>query len=324
MNNFDLLIIGAGPSGIYAATYAALKNMKVLIIESSSIIGGQTRQLYGHKNIYEFPGYLKITGEKLIEKLLEQQNKIQNNIQYLINTRLIKWKRLKNNTFTIKLSNNTNIKTKYIIISSGNGSLSPTPLENNLISSTCKSENISYYVDSFDKYKNLDVVILGGGDSAVEWANQIAKTKIAKSVSIIHRRSAYRANPKYVLELKTNKIKEYLNYQINKIDNHNLIIQEIEKQQKFKIKYDKIIVQYGLKKSPNINNEWNTIKKIGNKIITNRNQQTNEKNIYAIGLATYYDCRPDLILTGMAEAIIAIKHIYNKINPYDLDYIQND
>ncbi|WP_027124157.1 NAD(P)/FAD-dependent oxidoreductase [Mycoplasmoides pirum] len=324
MNNFDIVIVGAGPSGIYSATYAALKGMNVLVVESSDILGGQPRQLYGHKKVYDFPGHLVTTGEIIVENLLNQQKSIKNQIKYLLNTNVIKYKHLKNNLISLKLSNKKTIKTKAIIISTGNGTLVPNLINPELIKEKVNQKNIHYYVEHFDNYKNLNLVVLGGGDSAVEWASQLAESQKPKNVSIIHRKPMYRANAKYVNELKINKVNEYLDFEIESIDKKFIYIKSNTNKKISKINYDKIIVQYGLKQIKPKVDPFIKINRLGIKYLVDKNQQTNEPNIYAIGASTYYKGRPNLMIVGISEGVIAIKHIYDKINPYNQDYITKD
>ncbi|WP_033159656.1 NAD(P)/FAD-dependent oxidoreductase [Mycoplasmoides alvi] len=321
MNQFDIIIVGAGPSGIYTATYAALKGMNVLVVESNDIIGGQPIHLYSHKSVYDFPGHLETNGQEIINNLLIQQKGLDKHIQYKLKTSIIEWKRLKNELFSIKLSNKEKIQAKAIIIATGNGSLVPNEIDSNLLSKNVNKSKLSYYVDQINEYKNKNIVLLGGGDSAVEWAGQIASAKKAKSVSIIHRKPNYRAHQKYINALARNNVIQYLNYEIKEINNKAIVVQCNENKKIKTISYDKIIIQYGLKQQKCPFNNWEKLKMKGNKFITDRNQQTNEKNIYAIGLSTYYEGRPNLLVIGIAEGVIAIKHIYDKINPYNLDYI---
>lgn len=326
MNQFDIVIIGAGPSGIYAATYAALKKLHVLVTESSDVIGGQPRQLYGHKKVYDFPGHLVTTGEEIVENLIKQQSRLSQNIKYLLQTTVSSWKHDENKAILLELSNGQKIQSKAMIISTGSGSLIPTQIDANLIDKSVDQNKISYYVNEFSNYVGKDVVILGGGDSAVEWAWQLAASHEhkPKSVSIIHRRPEYRANAKYVEHLRQEKVNEYLDSEITCIKHDFIEIINNNDQSITQIKYDKIIVQYGLKQQKPVNDLWKDFEKIGIKFLTDRNQQTSKENIYAIGFATHYNGRPNLLVTGMAEAVVAVKAINAKINPYGTDYIDNN
>lgn len=318
----DIVIVGAGPSGIYAATYAALKNLKTIVIEASSSSGGQPKQVYAHKKIYDFPGHNEITGNEMVSNLLEQQKPLKDKIEYFLNTKIISWKRLKNQIISLKLSNKKVINTKTIIIATGNGGFGPNELDPKLINKKTDLSKIHYYVQPLSTYKNKNIIFLGGGDSAVEWAGQIAKTKMCKKVSIVHHKSQYRANAYYVKAMHKNKVEEYLDYQICEINPNKIIIKNKQTNKLLNLGYDYLIVQYGFKLLTNRQTEWTDLKKNGNIFLVNRSQETSESNIYAIGLAANYPERANLMITGMAEAVNAVKAINHKINPYVTgDYI---
>ena len=162
------------------------------------------------------------------------------------------------------------------------------------------------------------VIILGGGDSAVDWANNLAN-KTTADISIIHRRDIFRANGENVKLLSKNNVRILLNKECLKINDNALFVKDNLSKIEESISFDNIIIQYGQK----INNTLiepilkNVEHNVGNKIIVNRNQQTNIDNIYAIGNACTYINRPNMIITGHGEAAVAINDIITKIKKYD-------
>ena len=156
MKEFDIVIIGAGPSGIYTATYAALKGLNVLVLENSDTLGGQPIHLYAHKNVYDFPGHLKTNGKEIIDILLKQQKSVNKHVTYMLKTSITEWKRLKNDFFSIKLTNKEKIRVKAIIIATGNGTLIPNEVDHSFLTKNFDKSKLSYYVDQFSEYKNTE------------------------------------------------------------------------------------------------------------------------------------------------------------------------
>lgn len=319
---FDVLIIGAGPAGIYAATYAGLKKLKVLVIEASSEIGGQPIYLYGHKKIFDFPGHLETSGVQLIKNLLNQQVHLKEYISYQLNTRLVSYQKLSSGNFVAQLSSHS-INCKAILIATGNGGYEPIELDPSLIKDEHAKKKIHYFVKDFSNYENQNVVILGGGDAAVEWTTQIAASNLPKNVTIIHRKPTYRANQYYVDSLnQMTKIKQILNVQVTAILNGLIKFKDNDTNHEDRVGFDTLIVQYGLKSLTNRASEWANLKKQGASIVVDRKQETSDADVYAIGLSANYPERSNLMITAMAEATIAIKAINRKIHPYAaVDYI---
>ena len=209
--------------------------------------------------------------------------------------------------------NNHQVVTKNIVIATGNGISKPNLLK----IPGANIDKVKYIVEPFNTYNDKNVVILGGGDSAVDWANNIVKHSTAK-ITIIHRRDAFRASGENVNELMKNKnIKVLLNKQCLRIKNNTLFIKDNVDGCEQSLNFDEIIVQYGQKMdmAPE-----KYIQKLncanGNKIIVDHNQKTNLDHVYAIGDVCYYSNRPHLIIAGMGEAAIAINDIVIKTRNY--------
>ncbi len=309
---YDILIVGGGPVGSYCAYLAKEKGLKILLIEATSKTGGQPLHLFGHKMITDYPSYQSILGSELIEHINKQLESSNPNI--LLNTTLLDFKEDKG-TFICKLNNNSEIYTKNIIFAIGNGIFQPNllkiPIDN--------KSNIDYIPKNYEFYKNKRIIVLGGGDSAVDWTINIARNVSSCDISIIHRRDEFRANGENVKHLYQFKnINVYLNYSCVEIKKNCLkIIENTTKKIKY-VNYDNILVQYGQK----INNtdfkfltQFNTNK--FNQFIVNKNQMTNVPNIYAVGNCCFYESRPNMIITGHGEASIAVNDILQKIKNYE-------
>jgi thioredoxin reductase (NADPH) len=158
-NKYDLLIIGGGPVGIFCAFLAHNKGLKPLIIEANSSFGGQPNILYSQKEVHDYPGFKSIKAYEIFNMLLQQFNSVK--IDNFVNTTL-KQCNFFNKSFNIELSNEKKVNASNIVLACGNGIFNPNKLE-------IKTNNkIHYIVKPFEFYKNKKVIILGGGDSAVD------------------------------------------------------------------------------------------------------------------------------------------------------------
>lgn len=307
---YDLVIIGAGPVGIFAATYANMRELDVLLLDSNEQIGGQLSSLYPEKYIYDVAGFDKIKAIDLVHNLQNQLNKYKFDIK--LNTTL--------KTITpgdIKVLNTTmgEIKTRSVIISAGNGAFQPRKIgKKNEIDFT----NIRYQMKDLNEYENKKVTILGGGDSALDWALEIAN--VASVVNIVHRRDDFRAAEHSVTTAqnhpKINFIKPVMLQSLNGDQVcTSITLKNKDTKECFELENDIILVQYGyitdLKALDNLNLEFGE----KNKIITNRDMSTNIEGIYAIGDCITYPGRQDLISCGFGEAPIAVVSCAKYLNP---------
>lgn len=306
-----ILIIGGGAAGIFAAVTASFFKNENILIEKNPFLGGQPIQIYPNKYIYDFPCFTKIKSNDVINSLINQLNNAKFS-QYFTSCYPIEIKKInkENQEFFCVSTNTIQIHCEYIILATGNGSF--TPIKLTIDEKEIESPKIHYAVLSdTELYQNKKIIVLGGGDAAIEWANYFVEESISKDVSIIHRRNEYRAKSFHIDELKKNNIKQLLNYEIKAFNNNFLLIKHKETNQEQKIHFDWVIVQYGQKHNPNNVEFLNQLNcHISGKIIINNlNQKTNIKNIYAIGDATYYPYKPNTIVTGCADATKAIWHI---------------
>ena len=310
---YDVLILGGGPVGCFAAYLANDKGLKTVLVESTNQLGGQPINLFAQKNITDYPGFASINAKQLVDNLVNQL-KHHDEIDIFLNKQLISFKN-QNGICNFIFNDGLIIETKFLIIATGNGSFFPNILQ---IPGSENNKKLHYIVQPYEEYNDKKVIILGGGDSAVDWANNLAN-KTTADISIIHRRDIFRANGENVKLLSKNNVDILLNKECLKINDNTLFVKDNLSKIEESISFDNIIIQYGQK----INNTLiepilkNIEHNVGNKIIVNRNQQTNIDNIYAIGNACTYINRPNMIITGHGEAAVAINDIITKIKKYD-------
>lgn len=311
--HFNIIILGGGAGGIFAATTASFFGYSVCLIEQNGFLGGQIAQLYPNKYVYDFPGKIKATAKSILDELIEQVKSSDAIIKE--NTKVIEIHK-EEQKFIVTTNNNQCLSTNYLIVASGIGSFAPNVLK--IQDKEIIKKNIIYNVDLDETiYKNKKIVVLGGGDSALDWCNHFVESKISKDVTIIHRKNEYRSGNIGVLKLKKNKVKEYLNYEITKVGNKSITIKHNETKKNLIIDYDLILVQYGQIISKNEISFLDQIEKNEiKKILVDQNQRTNIENVYAIGDCTFYNNKPNTIVTAAADGTRAIWDIYknNKKN----------
>ena len=305
MTKYDVAIIGAGPGGLYAYHYACLKGLKTILLEANNTIGGKLNILFPTKIIYDFPGYNKILANQLIRKLIGQVSNKNIILEFPIN--LIK---KQEQYFELHSSNHEKIFfAKYIVIAIGGGFF-----KFNKIDGDSKSKNIHYFVSNINSYKNKNVLIAGGGDSAVDWAYEILKNKITAHVSIIHRREVFRASKNKIVRLKKLGCKFYLNKKTKIIANNKILIEDNISFKKQIINFDYLIVQYGLDHDLKTNNLLKMFCLNEKKQIkVNNNCETNVDGIYAIGDIASNGSKPCLIIVAVCDAVKAIENILLKL-----------
>lgn len=304
----DLIIIGAGPIGLYGATLAALHNLKGKIIESSSKVGGQLSSLYPEKNIIDLPGFTKISAEDFINNLEKQFYANPNHLELKLNENVINFEKI--NDVIYVYTNKETYQTKCLLITSGMGLFTPRKIG---LENEEKIPNIIYNIETKESLIGKDVIILGGGDSAVDWA--LLLEEVANKVTIIHRRNDFRAQSGSVEKMESSSIKVLKNKGVLRACKSNskciLTIEDNESKIQEEIKGDYIFVQYG--QIPSKDNF--PIEKKGGLIITKEAYQTSLENVFACGNIITYPNKVRNITAGLGEVVIAITKIDQIINP---------
>ena len=313
----DILIIGAGPTGLFTVFEAGLLKMKCHILDSLAQPGGQCIELYPKKPIYDIPAYPEIIAGDLIENLLEQIKPF--NPSYTLGETALNLDKLDDGSFKVTTDKGTEILARVIAIAGGLGTF--TPRKPNISNITdFEDKGILYMIKDPNEFKDKTVVIAGGGDSALDWS--IHLSKISKKVILIHRRNEFRgANDSVdsVQKLKNlGKIDVITPAQVIKLNGKNKlerIVVDVNGNEN-EIETDYFIPLFGLVPKLGPIKDWGlNIENNAIKVNNSFDYQTNIDGIYAIGDVNTYPGKLKLILSGFHEAAVMCHSAYSKLNP---------
>lgn len=312
-NVYDVTIIGGGPTGMFAAFYGGLRQMKVKIIESLPQLGGQLAALYPEKYIYDVAGFPKVRAQELVNQLKEQMDLFSPTV--CLNESVDTLEKQEDGTF--KLVTNQQIHySKTVIITAGNGAFQPRRLELEN-ASQYEEKNLHYFISDLEQFAGKRVLVCGGGDSAVDWSLMLEP--IAQSVTIVHRRDKFRAHEHSVEQLKKSSVQVKTPFVPVELvgDEHairQVILEHVKEGTKETIDVDAVIVNYGFISSLGPIKNWGLdIEK--NAIKVNSRMETNIPGVYAAGDICTYDGKIKLIACGFGEAPIAISSAKTYIDP---------
>lgn len=312
---FDITIIGGGPTGLFAAFYSGMRQLKVKIIESMPQLGGQLAALYPDKYIYDIAGFPKVKAKDLIYDLKTQA--FQFNPTVALEQSVVSVKKLAD-FFMITTSAGEKHYTKTILITAGAGAFEAKRLDHPM-AKQFENQNLHYFVEDMSIFKEKNVVLCGGGDSAVDWALML--NSIAKKVTIVHRRDKFRAHENSIEQLMSSRVNIKTPYTIQEIEGKqnkikHIVVENVKNKTNETLELDELIVNYGFKSSLGPIKDWGLqIEK--NRIVVNSKMETSIKGIYAAGDITIYPGKVKLIATGFGEAPTAVNNAKVYIDPND-------
>ncbi len=315
MIKIDTVIIGAGPVGLFAVHQLGIKGLNSVVIDNLDKAGGQCIELYPDKPIYDIPAVPECTGEELTKKLLEQIKPFKT--RFFLNERVEEIKQ-ERECWIVKTNKNNQFSTFNIIIAGGVGSFEPRKLS---VREAEKYEDKSlfYAVRDKEKFKNKNISIFGGGDSALDWALELSKFS---NINLIHRRNEFRGAPHTLSEIKKlekeKKISIKTPCQLESIEgdqNIKSITIKYEDGKTDKIKTDIILGFFGLIMKLGPIAEWglNMSKKTID--VNSENFETNKKGIFAVGDICNYPGKLKLILSGFHEVALASVECFKRARP---------
>ena len=315
MKKTDVLIIGAGPTGLFCAHQLGIIGLSCEIVDNLDKAGGQCIELYPDKPIYDIPAVPECTGEELTNNLLQQIKPF--NIKFHLNERVENLKKVENR-WNVKTSGGVEFDVAAIVIAGGVGSFEPRKfsVKNAEI---YEDKSIFYSIKDKSIFQGKDISIFGGGDSALDWAVEFSKSS---NVKLIHRRDEFRgseASVQKVKDLAKNGIIElHTKYQLDSVEGNgaiNLINIKHEEgniktlKTNFLLGFFGLIMKLGPISNWGLNFDKKTIK------VNTENFETNQKGIFAIGDICTYPGKLKLILSGFHEGALAARGCFKYARP---------
>ena len=314
----DIIIIGAGPTGLFTVFEAGLLKLKCHLIDALPQPGGQCSEIYPKKPIYDIPGYPEILAGDLTKRLIEQCKQFEPG--FTLGERAENISKDENNIFTVTTNKGTKHQAPVVAIAGGLGSFEPRkPSIENL--NYYEDKGVEYIIKDPEIYRNKKVIIAGGGDSALDWT--IFLSNINANVTLVHRRNEFRGALDSVEKVKKlkklNKVKIITPSQVTELKGKNrlesVVVNNEHNNETKEIMVDHFIPLFGL--SPRIGpiGNWGLeIEKNAIKVDT-FDYQTNVKGIFAIGDINTYPGKLKLILCGFHEATLMCQSAFKIIHP---------
>ncbi len=321
----DVVIVGAGPCGLFQVFELGLLGLKAEVVDSIRRPGGQCAELYPDKPIYDIPAIPVCTGQELTDALLKQIEPFGAGFHLGQEVQVVR--RNDDDTFFVETSKGTQFTAKAIVIAAGVGSFQPRPTRVPG-AEECTGKTLHYRVRNPEQFHGKKLAILGGGDSALDWVLEFADK--AERITLVHRRDEYRAMPDSVAKMKKlvadgvmDEIPNAKASAINAVDGQatSIVIQPKEGEA-VEVEVDHVLVFFGLAPKLGPIAEWGL--DINRKTINVDTEkfETSEPGIYAVGDINYYPGKKKLILCGFHEAALAAFAIKHRIEPERKVHVQ--
>ncbi|WP_299434486.1 NAD(P)/FAD-dependent oxidoreductase [uncultured Maribacter sp.] len=316
----DILIIGAGPTGLFTVFEAGLLKLKCHLIDALPQTGGQCSEIYPKKPIYDIPAFPEILAGTLVDNLMEQIKPFE--AGYTLGERAETLDKQEDGSFIVTTNKGTKHHAPVVVIAGGLGSFEPRkpPLENIV---NFEDKGVAYIIKDPEVYRDKKVVIAGGGDSALDWSIFLAD--VASEVSLVHRRNEFRGaldSVEKAAELaKLGKIKLFTEAEVkglngdDKLESVLIKHKDADKEDTI-LEVDNFIPLFGLSPKLGPIGDWGLeIEKNAIKVNNAKDYQTNISGVFAIGDVNTYEGKLKLILSGFHEAAVMCQYAYQIINP---------
>jgi thioredoxin reductase (NADPH) len=311
----DLLIIGAGPTGLFAAYYAGFRGFKVAIVDSLPELGGQITAMYPEKAIFDVAGFPNVKGRDLVDGLVEQAGTARPD--YFLDRTAVSLSH-DEESVTIGLDDGTEIQAKAVLITAGIGKFSPRPLP---AGEGWLGRGMEFFVPSFAPYAGKDVVIVGGGDSAFDWALHLEP--VAASVTLVHRRDKFRAHQRTVEQVQATAVEILTKAQVTALRGPNGsgdgegVLESVEIEvdgESLTRPCQALVAALGFVADLGPLQQWG-IEVEKRHVVVDSAMRTNLKRVFAAGDITEYPGKVRLIAVGFGEAATAVNNAAVAVDP---------
>jgi thioredoxin reductase (NADPH) len=304
----DVLIIGAGPTGLFATYYAGFRGHRVAVVDSLPELGGQITAMYPEKQIFDVAGFPSVKGRLLVDGLVEQAATAKP--EYLLDRTAVELTQ-DDDGVTVTLDDGTEVRAGAVLITAGIGKYSPRPLP---AGEGWVGRGMEFFVPSFEPYAGKDVIIVGGGDSAFDWALNL--TGIARSIALVHRRDAFRAHERTVQQVRESDVEIITKAQVTKLVGEGTLESvEIDVDGETVTRpAQALVAALGFIADLGPLQQWG-IEVSKRHVIVDSAMRTNLTRVFAAGDITEYEGKVRLIAVGFGEAATAVNNATVAIDP---------
>lgn len=310
---YDITIIGAGPSGLFAAFYAGLRDAKTKLIDSLPQLGGQLAALYPDKYIFDIPGFPKVLAREFVDRQVEQAMQFAPAV--CLDEKVTGLKPGREGILELATEVGSVHLSRTAIIAAGVGAFVPRTLDLPGVQ-RMEGKGIYYFVKDLAKFEGKRVMVVGGGDTALDWA--LGLQGIAKQVTLAHRRERFRAHEESVNELLASPSQVLVNHELQAIHGTDHIeaatIFNNQTGEEAVLEIDALVLGLGFLANLGPIKDWG-LNLVKNSILVDATMQTNIPRVYAVGDITSYEGKIKLIATATAEAAVAVNYAKSQLDP---------
>ncbi len=306
----DLLVVGAGPCGLYAAYYAGFRGLSIAIVDALPEAGGQITALYPEKLIFDIAGFPAVRGKDLVENLVRQASPFRP--RYLLGEQAVGYE-LVGDRAVITCASGTTVSAGAVVVTGGIGTFTPRPLPGG---ADWEGKGLAYIVPTYVPYADLDVVVVGGGDSAVDWA--LGLEGVARSVTLVHRRDEFRAHAHSVKLLKDSSIQLVTPAQVAAISGDSRVtsvtVKDVKTKELTDLPAQAVVAALGFSADITPLESWG-LDVHERHIVVDTRMATNLPRVFAAGDITEYPGKARLISVGFGEAATAVCNAATVLDP---------
>lgn len=305
----DLVVVGAGPSGLFTAYYAGFRGLRVAIVDSLPELGGQVTAMYPEKLIHDVAGFPAVKGRDLVAGLVAQARSAD---PVLLLGRTATTLEEDDDGVTLGLDDGTTLRAGAVVVTAGIGTFRPRPLPSG---EDWVGRGVAYFVPDFEVYRDKDVLVVGGGDSAFDWAQHLEP--VASSVTLVHRRDAFRAHRRTVEQVRASSVRILTKAQVVELrgeDHLEHVVVRPDEGPDLELPCQGVVAALGFIADLGPIQAWG-LETERRHVVVDQSMRTNRRRVFAAGDVAEYPGKVRLIAVGFGEAATAVNNAAVVLDP---------
>ncbi|MDE2126434.1 MAG: NAD(P)/FAD-dependent oxidoreductase [Armatimonadetes bacterium] len=312
---FDITIVGGGPVGLFGAFYAGMRQMKTKILESLPELGGQLAALYPEKYIFDMPGFPRVLAQDLAVEMAKQGTRFAPKV--CCSEKVLQLQRQPEDETWRLITNRAEHVTRTVVLTLGGGAFAPKRLDTPGVTEL-EGRGVYYFVRDIAQFAGKRLLIVGGGDSALDWAMHLEP--VAKSISLIHRRDVFRAHEESVdWLLNRSRVDVRLWHELRRVEGNGhlerAVVMHNQTREEAVLEVDGVLLHIGFSMDIGPARDWG-VEMEGSSILVNHMMETNLPGVYAAGDVAQFEGKIKLIATGVGEVCTAVNYAKHRIDPH--------